>query len=306
MIRQVMVLSLAILTWTEAVAQSPTPIPSSSTTPALSSLPGYSSTAVADGYLAARKPLRDALGMETEGTEGERSDEIETDRDSFTPATATVGRETLVLEAAYSFLDNRIVKNGHSFPEFLVRYGLTERLELRLGWNYEIDGVPVEHEPGQSVLESESKLTYGFKYRVTDGKEWVPGSALIVAGFSPTSGVSHQTNLVVTYVFGWELPNEWKLDAAFRYGTGTEERDHFNEWAPSVVLKIPIGERVNIHAEYFGIFSTGKAEQFSQNYFSPGVHFLLTDDLEVGTRVAWGLNDQSTRFIMNAGIGWRF
>lgn len=106
MIRQVMVLSLAILTWTEAVAQSPTPIPSSSTTPALSSLPGYSSTAVADGYLAARKPLRDALGMETEGTEGERSDEIETDRDSFTPATATVGRETLVLEAAYSFLDN--------------------------------------------------------------------------------------------------------------------------------------------------------------------------------------------------------
>src|SRR5215468_4347719 len=67
-------------------------------------------------------------------------DAIETDRDSFTPATTTVGRGRLVIESAYSFLDNRGVKETHSFPELLSRYGLTERLELRLGWNYEVGG----------------------------------------------------------------------------------------------------------------------------------------------------------------------
>src|SRR5262249_28855880 len=75
-----------------------------------------------------------------EGREGEErrenpfEDAIETDRDSFTPATTTAGRGRLIVESAYSFLDNRGVPETHSFPELLCRYGLTERLELRLGW----------------------------------------------------------------------------------------------------------------------------------------------------------------------------
>ena len=32
------------------------------------------------------------------------------------------------MESAYSFLDNGGVKETHSFPELLFRYGLTERL----------------------------------------------------------------------------------------------------------------------------------------------------------------------------------
>jgi hypothetical protein len=67
-------------------------------------------------------------------------DAIETDRDSFTPATTTAGRGRLIVESAYTFQDNRGVKETHSFPELLGRYGLTDRVELRLGWNYEVGG----------------------------------------------------------------------------------------------------------------------------------------------------------------------
>jgi hypothetical protein len=70
----------------------------------------------------------------------EGPDEIETDRDSFTPATTTAGRGRLIGESAYTFLDHRGVKEMHSFPELILRYGLAERVELRLGWNYEVGG----------------------------------------------------------------------------------------------------------------------------------------------------------------------
>jgi hypothetical protein len=50
----------------------------------------------------------------------------------------------------------------------------------------------------------------------------------------------------------------------------------------------------------------GKAENSTQHYVSPGVHYLVTDDLEVGVRLGWGLNDQSARFFANVGFGWRF
>lgn len=257
-----------------------------------------------DKLWKAKESRRDALGQETEG-EPEKRDEIETDRDSFTPATTTVGRGLTILESAYTFSSNRHANEGHSFPELLVRYGLTERLEARLGWNYEISGAPETLE-GIGQLERESKVLYGFKYRLTEADGGTPGSSIIVQGYTPTSGADTDTHLVAAYVFGWELPNRWKLDASFRYGTAGEEHDHFNEWAPSVVLKIPLGEHINVHAEYFGIYSTGKAQEFSEHYFSPGIHYLVTENFEIGIRVGWGLNEQSAPFFANAGAGWRF
>ncbi len=91
-----------------------------------------------------------------------------------------------------------------------------------------------------------------------------------------------------------------------RFVTTSEKEDHFSGWASSVVLKVPLGERVNVHAEYFGLFSTGKAEEYTRHYFTPGFHYLITPDLEVGVRVGWRLNDQSARFFTNAGLAWRF
>src|SRR5262245_44937761 len=165
--------------------------------------------------------------------EGERErDEIETDRDSFTPATTTAGRGRLIVESAYSFIDNRTVKETHSFPELVLRYGLTKRIELRLGWNYEVGGagndvtgidVGEDELPSEQDLERESNVAFGVKFKVTDNEGWIPGSALILQGFSPTSGKATDSQFVSTYVFGWELPHRLKLDAALRYGTGSEE-----------------------------------------------------------------------------------
>jgi hypothetical protein len=253
--------------------------------------------------------------LEERRPESRFEDAIETDRDSFTPATTTAGRRRLIVESAYSFTDNRVVKETHSFPELLFRYGLTERLELRLGWNYEVGGagndisgvdVSEENLPLESTVERESRIAYGLKFRVTDQMEWMPRSAVILQGFSPTTGKEMDTQFVGTYVFGWELPHRWQLDSAIRYATGSAEEDRFDTWAPSIVLKVPVRERLNVHAEYFGIFSTSKAEDFTRHFFSPGVHYLITPDLEVGIRVGWGLNDQSARFFSNVGFGWRF
>ncbi len=66
--------------------------------------------------------------------------ELETDRDAFTPATSTAGQGTAIFESSYSFIDNRSVAETHSFPEVLLRYGVNDRIELRLGWNYEVGG----------------------------------------------------------------------------------------------------------------------------------------------------------------------
>lgn len=258
----------------------------------------------------------ESIGREESRESNREGDEIETDRDSFTPATSTVGRRRFILESAYTFFDNRGLKETHSFPELLLRYGASDRLELRLGWNYEIGGSEL---PGAEAGEdpstehrrllNEHVLSYGLKYGLTAQSGWLPRSAFILQGVTPTGGsdgTPTATNMVVTYATGWELPNRWRFDAAMRYGTESEEGDRFNNWAPSAVLRVPIGERWAVHGEYFGVFTTGKEANAKRQYFSPGVHYLVTPDLEVGVRLGWSLNDQPDRFFSNLGFGWRF
>jgi hypothetical protein len=257
-------------------------------------------------------PYSELPEQEGESEEAEE-DEIETDRDSFTPATSTAAWHRLIVESAWTFIDNRSVPETHSLPELLVRYGVNDWLELRLGWNYEVGGagnpvsgnVPSDFASG-AELERASRVLYGFKAWLSRQDEWLPESALLVQGFTPTSGEATITDLSATYVFGWTLANRWVWDSAIRYSTSSLEEDRFNVWAPSTVLKIPLGEWWKAHVEYFGVFTEGREDESVQHFFSPGVHYLIHPDLEVGIRVGWGLNEEAANFFSNVGFGWRY
>ena len=251
--------------------------------------------------------------LSSEESRTESDDEpLETDRDSFTPSTTTVGLNRTIFETSYSFIENRDVANSHSFPEIITRYGLTERVELRVGWNFETGGGgEVSGGDAGAELDShgsiqESQILYGLKAQLTDQEGWIPQSSVIIQGTTPTAGPESASDFQLGYVSGWRILDNWQLDSAIRYGTTTEAGDHFNQWAPSVVLKIPVGERWNLHGEYFGIMTDGKVNERNPQYLSPGIHYLLGPNFEVGVRTGWGLNHDASRFFTNVGLGIRF
>jgi hypothetical protein len=236
--------------------------------------------------------------------------ELETDRDSFTFAPTTTGAATSILETSYSFIDNRIGPVAHSFPEVLVRRGIGEKVEARIGFNYEAGGpgtVSGSEFGGEDIeTEDESRILYGTKIETTEQDGWLPRSAAVLQGYTPVSGPSNKSTLVIGEAFGWKFATGWEWTTAMRYGTGFEEEDSFSQWAPSSVVKVPVGDRWNVHAEYFGIFSTGKEIPLDIHYASIGGHVLATEDLEIGLRVGWGLNPTSPDFFSNVGVGWRY
>lgn len=241
------------------------------------------------------------------------TEEIETDRDSFTPATSLVGHRRFIVESAYSFIDNRRVYETHSLPELLVRYGITERLELRFGTNYEIGGAgnPVSANvpddfSDEPILEEETNVSYGLKFGLTNQSGWMPKSSILISGFTPVAGEATATDMAATYVGGWTFANRWLLDYAMRYSSGSLEEDQFNIWAPSTVLKVPVGERWKAHIEYFGVFSEGRERESVQHFISPGAHYLINKNADFGSRFGWGLNDDSPNFFINIGGGFRF
>jgi hypothetical protein len=266
------------------------------------------------GQELARENSREANG-ESEEPRSPFEDKIETDRDAFTPSTKTTPVNRWIMESSYSFIDNRGAPDTNSFPELLFRYGLVKRLELRLGWNFEAGGggnvvSSVSGESAEGVdtsgLTRVQRMLYGFKVSLTEQQSWLPDSVLIVEGLTPTGGDATASQLRADYVFGWRLPNRWRIDSALLFATDSDNGNRFQVWAPSTVLRMPLGERFQVHAEYFGQFSENRSSNFARSFFSPGMHYLITPNLEVGVRVGWGLNEQTARFFSNVGFGWRF
>jgi hypothetical protein len=237
------------------------------------------------------------------------TEEFETDRDSFTFAPTTAAPGTSILEASYSFVDNREAPEAHSFPEVLLRRGIGDRIEARFGYNYEAGGPGLasgsEFGGEDIATEDESRVLYGTKVETSDQHGWLPRSAAVIQGFTPVSGPSNKSTLMIGESFGWKFAGGWEWNTAVRYGTGFAADDSFSQWGPSSVVKIPVGRRWNMHAEYFGITSTGKRIPLNLQYASLGGHVMATDNLEIGLRLGWGLNATSPNFFSNFGIGWR-
>jgi hypothetical protein len=241
----------------------------------------------------------------------ENDDFVETDRNSFTFARTTAGANRLIVESSYSFIDLSGEKIKNSFPELLMRYGIGDRFELRLGWNYE-SGRERKPDAGDIAgffgANDEQQLFYGFKAALTRQSGWLPGSAFLAQGHTPTGGPQSVTQLRTGYVMGWRLPNRWDFDAALRFGTDNDEGHPYVMWAPSAVLKIPLtpSERLFTHVEYFSIITNGKSEDSTMHFIDTALHYLITPNIEVGTIIAFGPHSHGLNIVTNTGIGIRF
>ena len=249
--------------------------------------------------------------LEVEATNERDDNELRTDRDAYTIVPTTVRPGQSIIESSYSYIDNPGFPSTHSFPELLVRVGLTERAELRLGWNYDVGGSSEATDVSSefdfaSPTDVNGNFLFGVKLRLLDGEGWRPATSMALVGITPTSGGDNTTDPAVDTVFEWKLRNDWLLGVGMRYAVLTEPGEYYNQWSPSAVLRIPFGERWNAHAEYFGVTTDGNDRDANQQYFSPGGHFEVTENFEIGLRFIIGLTPTADSFVANTGIGLRF
>lgn len=249
--------------------------------------------------------------------EEDEDDALVTDRPDFTEASSTVGRGVLQMESGYTFARDRsadVRARGHSAPELLLRYGITEQIELRFVWNYlwerATDGTNAES------LAGATDLVLGTKIALTTEQGWRPESALIVAASLPTGGVSltnDQAKLQLNYLYAWDLPHDFSLSASTGYfGLGeledraTGQFDHFNQFHQSCSLGIPVSDSIGAYVEYFGLYFTRRASNVPENYMDGGFTYRPNDDTQFDIRAGIGLNEAATDFFTGVGFSRRF
>jgi hypothetical protein len=252
--------------------------------------------------------------------EGKKPDaeRIETERHDFTQSATTVGRGVVQVESGYTFFydeEDGERETAHTFPESMLRLGLTEDIEFRLRWDF---AWVIAEEENKSGAED---LRWSFKLQITEQRKsnWMPTSALEINSTLPTGGEAWTTGRVgigLDYIYQWEVgggvtvagSTGFSTDGFGDFGLLPEDPQAEESLAlsQSTVVGFELSESNTAYIEWFCILSHGLEDEFVIQVFDMGVDHYVTDNFVLDVRAGVGLSGDADDFFSGVGGGYRF
>jgi len=244
---------------------------------------------------------------------GDGVPDLVTDRPDQTESSVTVDPRYIQFEFGWTHAEDN--ENGDvttdSAPETLVRIGLVDDLELRLGfagyvWQ-EVDG------PGAASWDDEgaTDIEVGFKVKLRHEQGWTPETALLAGTTLPTgqTGFSSERfdpavrlacshTLSETFGLGYNLAAAWETEE-----DAAGDRDTTAAIAYSVVLGAALSDRLGTFVEFFGEAPTGDGKP--ANSLDGGFTWLLADNVQLDVLAGLGISEDADDWFIGAGLVWR-
>ncbi|MBW7905180.1 MAG: transporter [Phycisphaerae bacterium] len=248
-----------------------------------------------------------------------RPERMETDRPDFTESKSAVAPGRVQLELGYTLIHDRDGSRGarrHVGPESLLRIGLLEHTELRLGWGGYVLGE--ERGPGGggagrrraagNQVDGATDVSIGIKQELWPQDAWRPAFSLLGELSLPSGspGVSSgDVDPAIKLLCSWELAQRFSLGGNLNFAVPTAEQGRFFETSASLALGWEAAEWLGVFVEYFGIFPHDRGADCA-HYVNGGFTFPLTENTQFDVRVGAGLNEAADDFFAGVGFAVRF
>jgi len=238
-------------------------------------------------------------------------EEMVTDRPDFTESASTVPAGGVQIESGVTFAtdnDEGEVRDW-TLGEVLVRVGLAESLELRIGVpNYSSTRV-CDAADGCTTEDGFTDSALGLKVRLMDQEDLWPEAAVLGSVGLPTGASSKSADGLIPEVklaLGYDFPGPLSLGVNLNAsGPRDADGDHYLEPSASASLAIDLGDRWGAYAEYFGFYPVDSPVA-DTHYLNAGVTFLVSRNVQLDARVGVGLVEESEDVFAGMGISVRF
>lgn len=244
-----------------------------------------------------------ALAPSLSAQEPDGVEPLVTDRPDFTESPLTVQKGRFQIELGYTFTDSGVEKSD-TFGEVLLRVGLAERLELRVG----INSYASIDTPGGELNGIEDPAL-GFKIRLGDGDGGVrPESALLVGTTLPVGSSEvgiDDTQPGAVLALGWAPSEKVGIGSNIGGSYASDGIDRFIEWSGSLAIGRLLTGQVSGYLEYYGFTNSGGGGP-DTHFLNTGLTRLFGPDLQLDLRVGYGLNSAADDFLVGAGLAWRY
>ena len=241
--------------------------------------------------------------------------ELITDRPDATESAHTVPRGLLQLEAGIRAgdLDRSKGLRFLSAPESLLRIGLNDAFELRLGF----DGYLVEQTSssggGEETERGIGAPSLGFKVAISEEQGALPQVAFLGTLRLPTGDEQFRPSRADP-AFRFALSNTLseRLSLGYNLGLawitladefGVEDTESLFDW--TVALGISAAERLGFFVEFYGLVGASASTK-PLNVFQGGATYLLTPRLQIDATASVGLSEVAPDWTVGTGISFRF
>lgn len=234
--------------------------------------------------------------------------DLESDRPDFTEGTQTITPGHLQLEGGYTFSyddSGNEEKTGHVAPELLLRVGLHDIIEFRLGWAGYINE-ETESDGGSETQDGVSDLNLGAKFGLLRDELTISViTAMTIPSGSEAVG-AEEVEPEVKFLFGYDLSSRLALGSNLNIVWPMLDGDRFTEPQATLALSYDLLNGLGAYLEYFGFYPVdAPAGEEDTHYLSPGLTLAVTQDLQLDLRLGVGLNDEADDFFSGVGFAFR-
>jgi len=229
--------------------------------------------------------------------------ELVTDRPDFTESSVVVGKGIWQLETGTAYVGEADAR-AFAAPQALLRLGLTNRLELRLGGSgFLSERATAGAEPtvGGSDFEVGAKLTLLDEERAGFALAVIPIVSLPVGSEAFTSGGVDPT---VKVTWSRELPSGFGLSGNFNVMSQTEDDSRVTRGAWSASLGHDLFLGWGGYAEVYGFSSVERDGQAAWT-FNGGLTHGFGPDRQLDVTVGRGMTAAADDWFVSAGFSLR-
>lgn len=227
-----------------------------------------------------------------------------TDRPDFTESALTIYPWHVQVEMGYT-LARVEGTTEHSVGEVLVRVGLADRVEARIGLNSFAWAAAEGNDP-----EGLEDISLGAKVNFVRGKPKtaLPDLALLFSASFPTGAGDLDQGAhvlpVTTLSAGWDLLDWMSAGVNVGWGYLDDGAGRYSQFAASVALGFSLTDWLGAYAEYFGLAPELDSGPDS-HFLNGGFTFLVSRDVQFDVRAGFSVDDAETDFFTGAGLAFR-
>lgn len=232
---------------------------------------------------------------------------IVTDRPTQTISSSTVPRGTFQIETGFIFETTKDIDysmDNWYLGTTLLRYGVWNNFEIRLGSHYQITNYELSETGSDSTAQGFGPLMTGFKVFIVEEKGLRPEIAIVaemtlrhIGSLSYRPTFSHPVaKVAATHTLARNLSLGY--NAGFAYNG--ETADGF--FVYSGMLGYGIGSSVSAFAEVYGTFDHGN---HPNHRIDGGFTFLVRRNLQLDLSFGTGFDNHIDKSFVSTGLSWR-
>ena len=242
-----------------------------------------------------------------------------TDRPDATESTETIPPGHFQLEAGYTFTYDREGderNKSQTFPEILLRAGISENFELRLAWegyniNDNLNRIERRNLPDRTVentTQGATDLSLGFKWKFYEQDGLIPHMGIIgeISLPSGSAGLSSgDVDPAIAYLWAYDIDEKWSVGGNVKIASNSIDNERIEVITNTLSVGYSISDQWAAYLEYFGDYPL-EADMQDDHYINGGFTYLINNDLQFDVRAGGGLNDEADDFFAGVGLSWRF